>query len=288
MAKIICLIFLILIIFTYYFFSLHEPFNNKLFKWNEGNINNQIKLVNTFNNNGCIIIPEILSHNDCDEILKIILNEEKNKNAETGGINSNLHRKDLLLPLNKTKQYIKKIYYKIKNFCDILVPNAKIVENSSLISYPGCYPQIWHADTNYVSNKDAELISFGIALDDISANMGPLEVFLESNKFYKDKLDLLELYNIENDNLNGDYDDGLKKQDADELYNNILNLRKVKCECKKGSLVIWSSKVTHRGGANSEKERPVFYFSLMGKGNKPVGATYSIKKKDKLEYVKNL
>ena len=56
-----------------------------------------------------------------------------------------------------------------------------------------------------------------------------------------------------------------------------------KCAVPKGSLVIWSSEVVHRGGANkSEKDRPVFYFSLLGStGEKPVGATYSLRPEDR-------
>jgi|TARA_Y100001980_G_C14547260_1_gene327716 hypothetical protein len=287
MNKILCLLLLLLVVYIYYKYSINEYFDNNLFKWNDAKINNQSKLINTFKNYGCIIIPNILSNDDCDKLLEIISNEERKKNNETGEINSNLHRQDLMLPLSKTKTFIKQIYDKIQKFCNVLVPNAKIVENSSLISYPGCYPQIWHMDTRYRSEKDADLISFGIALDDISNNMGPLEVFLESNKIYKNRVDLEIKHKIKDDDLNGEYDDGTKYQSASELCK-ILNLQKVKCSCSKGSLVIWSSKVMHRGGANTEKDRPVYYFSLMGEGDAPYGATYSLKSKDKIEFVKNL
>ena len=43
------------------------------------------------------------------------------------------------------------------------------------------------------------------------------------------------------------------------------NFKHVKTTCKKGSLIIWSSKVIHRGGQNyGNKKRPIFYFTLLG------------------------
>jgi hypothetical protein len=265
----------------------YEGFTSKFYTWNNCKINNQDKLINTFNNYGCIIIPNILCDKDCDAILKIISEEERIKNHETSEINSNYKRKDLMLPTKKMRYYIKKIYKKIEKFCDIIIPGAKIVECSSLISYPGCYPQIWHADTNYTSKTEGNLVSFGIALDKTTPNMGPLEVYLQSNKIYKSKINLFDKYGVEGDDLQGDYDDGMKKQST-EILCNKLNLQKGNCSCKKGSLVIWSSKVIHRGGKNTHKKRPVFYFSLLGKGKKPYGATYSLKTNNNIEYIKKI
>jgi hypothetical protein len=268
--KIILILFLLI---TYYISSINESFDNNLFKWNNGNINNQNKLINTFQKNGCIIIPNMLSNNDCNKLLKIIYKEKKKKNIELGNIQSPNSRKDIYLSLKDTKKFIKKIYNKIKTFCNVLLPDAKIVENSSFVSYPGAGNQGWHTDTAF-SSESADLISFAIALDDISSTMGPLEVFLESNKVHKSITEKNSFSTI-------DRFMKLKKQ---------MNFKKVKCICKKGSLIIWSSKVVHRGSANIHKKRPVFYFSLMGKGKPPFGATYSLKSKDKLKknYIKDL
>lgn len=279
---ILCILLLLSMLFTKY-----EGFTSKYYKWNDCKITNQNKLINTFNNYGCIVIPNVLCNKDCDTILKIISKEERLKNNETSEINSNYKRKDLMLSIKKMKPYIKKIYNKIKTFCDTLTPNGRIVECSSLISYPGCYPQVWHADTNYSSNNEGNLISFGIALDKTTPNMGPLEVYLQSNKIYKSKNNLFEQFNIGGDDLTGDYDDGMKKQ-ATELLCKKLKLEKGTCSCKRGSLVIWSSKVIHRGGENNHKKRPVFYFSLLGKGKKPNGATYSLKTNNNIEYIQKI
>jgi ectoine hydroxylase-related dioxygenase (phytanoyl-CoA dioxygenase family) len=262
-----------------------EFFTSELFKWNDCNIKNQQKLINTFQKYGCIIIPNMLSTKDCDSIIKIISKEERNKNNETGLIHSNYKRKDLMIPLSKSEIYIRNIYNKINFFCDKIVPKPRVVESSSLISYPGSFPQIWHTDTHHTSKDEGNLVSFGIALDNITDDMGPLEVYLGSNKMYnQDKYSLMEKNNVKEDNLENMFDDGSKYQSLEELCRK-LNYKKQKCICTKGSLVIWYSKVVHRGGANKNKKRPVFYFSLLGTGTTPEGATYSLKRKNNSFYL---
>lgn len=255
------------------------------------NIENQDNIVKEFEKNGAFMIPDILSNSECDELLKIMSKFEFNKNNEIGDIKSMHKRKDLMLPLELTENYIKKIYLKIKNFCDIVVPEAKLIEISSFITYPGCFPQIWHSDHAYLKYKDnANIITFGIALDDITDDMGPLEVFLGSNHIWKDIDKLYKKYNIKDDLLNNvaadedDIKDGLKEQSLEKLCN-LLNFNHKKFSCKKGSLVAWSTTVCHRGGQNNKKKRPVFYFSLMGKGNCPDNTVYSILKKGKYTYI---
>lgn len=252
----------------------------QMYKWN--NCDNNAKILSdTLNHNGCVIIPNILSEKDCDNLNSIIDNLSDD---ELGSINSSYNRKDKIIPLSKSKVYIDLIINKIRGFVNKEFPYYKIAESSSFISYPGCYPQIWHSDTIYNSSEDANLVSFGVALSDISDNMGPLEVYLESNKLYKkDMNQLAKKFNItENEeNKYPEYKEGLDPDQPIEKLCKKMKFKHAKCSCKKGSLIIWSSKVVHRGGHNgSENIRKVFYFSLLGKGKKPIGATYSISKYD--------
>lgn len=274
-----------LIVRANWYSSIYEPFQS-LYKWNNCGLN-QKKLIQTFDKYGCVIIPKMLTNKDCDRILDLVNYESSRRSQETGHINSNHKRKDLMLPLEDTEFAVQKICAQLASFCDTLTPHAKIVENSSLTSYPGCFPQVWHSDTNHKSSKDANLISFGVALDDITDEMGPLEVYLESNSIYTESQKLADMYKIRADELNGDYDDGLKYQAIESLCNK-MRFKKVSCACPKGSLVIWSSKVVHRGGENLLKERPVYYFSLMGSGMAPHGATYSLKSKDPVVSLKSI
>lgn len=275
---IIFIIFL-LIVYIDSIYSRIEPFTT-LYPWNECRTNNERKLLRTFHEYGCVIIPNVLDDSDCDALQRIIFKEEHNRSAEMGPIHSSHKRKDLILSLEDTVPFIKKITNQISYFCDNEVPDAKIVESSSLISYKGSYPQIWHTDTSYRGNKEGNLISFGIALEDINDNMGPLEIYLSSNKMYKmSKEALREKFGIRDDYLENNYDDGTKYQITNEICKH-MRYTHAKCSCLRGSLVIWSSKIVHRGGANTDKERPVFYFSLLGKGRKPYGATYSLKENE--------
>ena len=142
--------------------------------------------------------------------------------------------------------------------------------------------QIWHTDTHHNNKPNANLVTFGIALDDISYEMGPLEVYLKSNSIYEINNGLLySKYDIRLKELDGEIDDGIKYQ-TDESLCEALKFKKVSCISNKGDLIIWSSKVYHRGGKNTFKKRPIFYFTLMGKGTSPNGATYSLLHKDKL------
>lgn len=270
------IIFLVLfcIGIIWYLISTKRP----MYKWN--NCSNDAKILyNTFNHNGCIIIPNILSEKECNDLNNII---DAQSDDELGSINSSYNRKDKIIPLSESKIYIDFIMSKIQGFINMEFPNYKIAESSSFISYPGCYPQIWHSDTTYNSSNDANLVSFGIALNDISDSMGPLEVYLESTRLYN-KNHLAKNYNITDNEENSYPEDkeGLNPNQPIEILCKKMNFKHAKCSCKKGSLIVWSSKVIHRGGSNiSEKIRKIFYFSLLGKGEKPIGATYSISKYD--------
>ncbi len=274
---------------------------------------NQNDLVDMFTNNGCIVIPNVLTNSECNIIINNIRNELSNNNAEFGDINSQHRRIDLKLPIEKMDKFIKMVYERLNDFVETVIPNSKIVECSSLISYPGAYAQTWHYDTIPTKNG-ASLISFGIALDDIDDSMGPLEVMMGSNKLFNidggeqiiEKLHKKHetkkyfknyyksvgniKYEIEKRGGSDEYSvDDLINDEATEMLCRILGIKRVKCSCKKGSLIIWSSEVHHRGGENkSSKARPIFYFSLMGKGEPPIGATYSLKSKNERVYVKNL
>jgi len=279
--------------------------SNNYFEWNKCNIQNQTKLTDTFNKYGLIIIPELLNSNETNNLLNIVLNKEKNfHESENFEIRSFYKRKNITIPFNDCKKYIVKIYKQNKYFIDKLTPNAKIVECAALITEPGCYPQGWHTDT-YLDkinpDKYANLISFGIALDDIDETLGPLEGILKTNNLKTNEIDNI----LNNNNLLNKYDENYYHKDCIYIENDIKrglcnsalfeitklnkNFKHVKTTCKKGSLIIWSSKVFHRGGQNyGYKNRPIFYFTLVGdNGENPMH--YSINMDNNKEiFIKSL
>ena len=179
-----------------------------------------------------------------------------------------------MLPLEKTRPFLKKIYKIIKPFCDDLLPNSNLLEVSSFTTYPGSLSQRFHID-GMMDHKD-DAFTFGIALDDITEDMGPLEYYIGSHKIASINLldSIADKYNI--------------SDDSDDIHGKVceaLNFKKKKCVCKKGSLIIWSWKVVHRGTRNKNKLRPVFYFSIKNNNCFADGIKYYLKKKNNYTYI---
>ena len=304
MTKLLFILIIIAFILNYseiynFFLSYKSLDINELLNIKDNNkIVPQNKFINYFNKNGVIVLDNILSDNDCDELNKIISSKEKilKETREKLNINGELwckyRRADVILPIDITKKYVKKIYLKLKHFCDTICPDPKLIEISAFVTYPGCYPQPWHTDNEYVENNDQEpsnIVTFGIALENITQDMGPLELYAGSNNIWKQseeyRNDLYKKYNISPDELTGDdYVDVYKKQAFEKLCEK-LNFKKKSLICNKGTLIAWSNRACHRGTSNNLKRRPVFYFSLMGKGYIPDNKTYFLKKKDNLTYI---
>lgn len=238
-------------------------------------LNNRDVCRNTLDTNGNIIIENVFTRDEINYIKEII------KNATDldlyGMINSPINREDKVLLLDDMREVFKMLYLKNPSFWDTIFPNYKIVECSLLTSYPGAETQIYHSDSSY-EKHEAELVSIGIALDDISEDMGPLVVIPSTNTpyFYENDLFINEILELTSEIVT--------------LYNFIIQIyfmffgiMPIKCVCSKGSLVFWSSKVIHRGSENiSNKKRSVLYFSLLEPNKKtPYGPTYSLSSQDK-------
>ena len=215
--------------------------------------------------NGYIVLPNVVSHEDCDKIADLIKKENENKNRYESHINDNKNRKDLLLPLNQlTLRVIRNIYLKYQSLWHAITPNPILAECSSFISWPNAKSQIWHADTENNPNK-AKMYSIGIALIDFEEDVGPLEVYPKSHNLFDEDLDELGIVQEE----------GYRKYFLDDF-----GFKSKKLVCKKGSIIVWGSTVYRRGGANtSNKMRPFFYFSFVEGGKlRPTGGTDSLKK----------
>lgn len=302
-------VILLLVFFLYSIRNVNEN-NKEIYEWNNCKLTDQKKIANTWNKYGVIIIPNVVSNEHCNELLNIIKEEETNsKYKETNNVRSVHKREDLFLPLEKCRPYIKNIYEKIKIFVDTIAYNSKFMDCSSLNSKPGSYPQEWHSDTNVdKTNKLHELLysnlfSISVSLQDVDETMGPLEAYLGTHRINYDYINYInEKYNIpgkfdeeDNDMDCKYYKDNIKSGLCDNKIAKILeieNIKPVKAVCKKGSIVIWSSKLFHRGGGNyGNKDRYTFYFTLIGIGKlNPMNYEPSIKKNDKnkIIYMKDL
>jgi len=246
--------------------------------------------INEMTNNGAIVIPNILSNSDCDSILKIISKERNDIDHFCEKIRSNENREYIMLPLEKTTPFVTKIYMQLKHFCDTLLPNPKLLETSSFTTYKGCLQQRFHTDGTFNDDND-DAFTFGIALDDITEDMGPLEFYIGSQKISSQMDSITSKSYIPHDPYNSEDEENDDPLDG-YLYNvyeqvcKSLNLTKKKCTCKKGSLIVWSWKVIHRGTENNNKIRPVFYFSMKNSNLTFIdGTRHNLNKRNNLTYI---
>lgn len=263
-----------LLLYVYLSSSLFTNETRDIEEWRHGDLVDPKKFAFLLEKYGIVIIPDVVTPNEIDRILQ---HAHECNSKQYGDINEPKHRKDQNLLLDSMEFDLRTVYNKNPYFWETVFPDYIIAECSMLTSYPGSNNQPWHADTTYKKNR-GNLVSVGIALDDITYSMGPLEVFPGSNTYAE---------YVDNDNT---YDtlDVLNEVIPCEsfityLRYRLLGLHPEKCNCSKGSLVFWNSNVIHRGSANqSRKKRPVFYFSLLESGKKrPKGSTYSLCKEDK-------
>lgn len=265
--------------------KINDSYNN-----NHNLFQNQI-WINEMTKNGAIVIPNILSNSDCDSILKII-EEEKNCNTNFHQeIRSNQNREYIMLPLQNTIPFVTKIYMQLKHFCDTLLPNPKLLETSSFTTYKGSLQQRFHVDG--IWKGDYNTFTFGIALDDITEDMGPLEFFIGSHNISSDiSIDSIsDKYNLPIDEYTREQEmiddpiDGYQYNILEEACK-AINLKNKKCTCKKGSLIIWSWQVIHRGTENNNKIRPIFYFTMKDGNLKFLdGIRHNSRKKRDLTYI---
>lgn len=241
-----------------------------------------INEVDFFHNNGYLVIPNVLNDDEVDDFNNLINDEVKDGDdkKEYGKITLNRKRKfDLNLEIvEPTKSIVKKIIYKrLKPLVESCGSNPIILDYSVLLNAPFSDPQPWHRDVHKEDiHNNGSYFFVGVAISDITNDMGGLEVVPKSNdKEYGDEI-TLQLDQIECH----------KNFEHVEGHFNNNNVKYKRITCPKGSLVLWDSTVVHRSGMNmSRNMRKMFYFSLLFKTHKkPDGGTNSLKNKYKQQH----
>ena len=244
---------------------------------------------------GCISIPNVLSHETADLLSQFINDELDRSKADItnnivpfderfGGVNCRGlqglfgTRQDLYLPMTNSivKQATTELINSLKSLLyEIVGPEAMIHEISSIISDPGAPRQVIHTDTAYLPSTQYpnvsmdSLYTFFVALQDIDDNMGQT-IFLPSTH----TSDIHLLWNVKS-----------QKQKEILLENRFI----VKSNLKKGDISIFDSRLLHCGEANtSNKRRILFYLTISRQINWPLPnglhGSNSIRSKDKWKY----
>lgn len=185
-----------------------------------------------YENNGYLLEDKIISDNDCNYILKIIEKLSNYKNVNLVETFEDLNRKHIILTYDKNiERVIMTLYNRYKNIIHKFINKPELVECSCFLTYPNSKSQKWHRDF-----FQEIYITIGVALNDIEDNMGPLEVLPKSDK----------------------------KVDISFKLPNLSNSKKL--SCKKGSVILWNSKILHRGPSNdSENRRFMFILAFREK-----------------------
>lgn len=141
-------------------------------------------------------------------------------------------------------------------FTELVGAEGGVVEFSSLTSLPGATTQVKHPDSTIGGDDAAVLYSVFVALDDVAEESGPLGAWpgTHRSRFFEDEALRERVLSLENE---------------------------VHVTVPAGTAVVMDSRTWHRGRANrSERARPVFYFSILGPGERPRGPTYTMPEVD--------
>eukprot|EP01063_Lacrimia_lanifica_P040627 TRINITY_DN9291_c0_g1_i1.p1 TRINITY_DN9291_c0_g1~~TRINITY_DN9291_c0_g1_i1.p1 ORF type:complete len:1175 (+),score=366.76 TRINITY_DN9291_c0_g1_i1:457-3525(+) len=177
---------------------------------------------------------------------------------------------------------------------DELLGNARLVEFSCLVSYPGAMGQPPHSDSTSRSlgaTGGAHLVSCFIPLVDVEEPLGPLEVWPRTHsvaQLLPDSLGYLkapgggarfrEFVSEEDERAAGGAGDGVQDP-ARAARTGALEYPSVKMLVPAGAVVLMDSRCYHRGSANTTEgtPRPVLYFTFASeRGALPEGSTYSL------------
>ena len=208
---------------------------------------------------GAVVIKGLHQPMECRLAAEFVHAEILSPWATFSNIRDNKYRKDYALPmrgsalelLNKTLAILDPL------FTATLGPNSSLVEFSSLTTYSGAGPQIFHSDSSAASIKElrslGRMFSAFIYLDDVRPDSAPLDVVPGTHTHYQ----FLD----------------------DEEKDLMTSVPFARLAVPQGTVVIYDSRTLHRGAANtSPYARPTIYFSLAERGKFiPIGPAYSLR-----------
>ena len=142
--------------------------------------------------------------------------------------------------INATVGALAPFFRAILRCCD-----PPVLESAFLLSLPGAPAQNYHTDTSALEPHVAHLVKVQVVAEDIVPAMGPLEVKAGTQRGRPDP-----------------------------------STPEARLALPAGSVVVYNTRVQHRGGANARRRRPIYYFTLKGGGVIPTGIRYAIQPGD--------
>ncbi|CAE7208724.1 unnamed protein product [Symbiodinium sp. CCMP2456] len=217
------------------------------------------RLKERLDEHGAVVIKGLHQPMECRSAAEFVHAEILSPWATFSNIRDNKYRKDYALPmrgsalelLNKTLGILDPL------FTATLGLNSSLVEFSSLTTYSGAGPQIFHSDSSASSIKElrslGRMFSAFIYLDDVRPDSAPLDVVPGTHTHYQ-----------------------FLDEEEKDLMTSVPFAR---LAVPQGTVVIYDSRTLHRGAANtSPYARPTIYFSLAERGKFiPIGPAYSLR-----------
>lgn len=224
---------------------------------------------NRLETEGYLRVQNALSSSEIIRLRKLVFDTVESDALEFGNIDvKNMRRVDMNIPLTRVaKAVVRKLYTRLRKIFDVYDSNPILMEHSSFLNFPNSDPQNWHRDVEaHDIANNGKLFTVGVALDDIQADMGPLQ-FLPKSHLTKDTVNQRDC----NDHMT----------EFCGYFHDEVDF--VDWTCKRGDVLVWDATLVHRSGANrSGKMRGIYYFSVLCKTAEiPPGTTHSLMDKYK-------
>ena len=203
-------------------------------------------------NQGFTIVPNTIPDSKLYELERAIVNDVH----QTRGLDMQERgerRFVIKLPLRSVyKKMVHLAYRKVKGVFDVFDDNPVVVDMSLMLVFPFADCDTWHTTIESKLEKSQRVVSFGIALDDLSENEGAFEVLPASHR-------------IEGQNA---YEGQSVDCDDTPMRHMCRYLSNVKGATSiyqtAGSMLIWDNGTYLRGGANtSGRVKRMLHFTLM-------------------------
>lgn len=202
----------------------------------------------------------------------LVMDTVEREELEFGEIDvKNEQRLDMNVPINSVaRRTVHNLYGRLKGVFDRYDSDPLLIEHSCFLNFPGSHPQNWHRDVESqdIANN-GKLFTVGVALDDISSDMGPLQLIPKSHR-----IDALI--------------DAINQRDCHDSMANFCGYFHDQAQyrdwtCRRGDVLVWDATLLHRSGGNrSGRMRGIYYFSLLFKtAEVPSGSTHSLMRKYK-------
>ena len=246
------------------------------------------RAVDILSEHGVAVVQGAVPKSTCDALLKQI--EEWPATAEgTSGTTRQPHRRrHQALPMRHNASGAA-VHALMETLGDTLrqalgsadQSGVRVVECGFLTSEPGAQAQAFHADTApaRLHACEARTLKVQLALVDVTADMGPLEVVPGSHEddfsFSSKKEGLAEevvaaLGQDESSSSSGVDASAVEKKEEEPILALPILVRA-------GDATIYWSSLHHRGGANTaNSKRPTFHIAAIGEGGAPTGMPYTV------------